>query len=283
VDEHASTTHQFKCPKCGAENRFATTARRTTEKFELKIPSWWQKTPPMGESELLSVSGKTIDLIQRLVDKTWKDVTTRDRSYGKVARLRIVQVQQNHNPKLWANYCKARESIRESLPASRGKLRMKTTDFLASDPDGALLGLPDAGVNEGLLFHGTKPSACESICKSDFMLTKAGTGAGSLYGPGVYFGENSSKSDEYATDDTSGIWSGLFAMLLCRVTCGNALVCADVAPDVAALTRACAGERPQNHCVVGDREKARGTYREFIVYNSDQAYPEYVVIYRREQ
>eukprot|EP00971_Amphidinium_carterae_P129485 2564589-Amphidinium_carterae.2 len=72
-------------------------------------------------------------------------------------------------------------------------------------------------------------------------------------------------------------------MLLCRVVCGNALVCADVAPDVAALTRKCAGDRPQHNCVVGDREKARGTYREFIVYNSDQAYPEYVLIYRREQ
>ena len=35
------------------------------------------------------------------------------------------------------------------------------------------------------------------------------------------------------------------------------------------------------HSVLGDREKARGTYREFVVYDQDQAYPEYLIIYRR--
>ena len=33
--------------------------------------------------------------------------------------------------------------------------------------------------------------------------------------------------------------------------------------------------------LLGDREKARGTFREFVVYDKDQIYPEYAIIYRR--
>merc|ERR1712232_1509244 len=34
--------------------------------------------------------------------------------------------------------------------------------------------------------------------------------------------------------------------------------------------------------VLGDREKGAGTYREFVFFNEDSVYPEYVVFYRRE-
>ena len=37
------------------------------------------------------------------------------------------------------------------------------------------------------------------------------------------------------------------------------------------------------HSVLGDRLKARGTYREFIVYEAFQAYPEYVTESARAQ
>ena len=33
--------------------------------------------------------------------------------------------------------------------------------------------------------------------------------------------------------------------------------------------------------VLGDREKAVGTYREFVVFDERQIYPEYVVLYER--
>merc|ERR1712107_497943 len=34
-------------------------------------------------------------------------------------------------------------------------------------------------------------------------------------------------------------------------------------------------------CVLGDRERAVGTYREFIFFHDNSVYPEYVVLYRR--
>lgn len=38
---------------------------------------------------------------------------------------------------------------------------------------------------------------------------------------------------------------------------------------------------PRYNSTLGDREKVRGTYREFVVYDDNQAYPEYIVLYRR--
>ena len=38
----------------------------------------------------------------------------------------------------------------------------------------------------------------------------------------------------------------------------------------------------QYDSVLGDREKCSGTYREFIVYDDDFVYPDFIVKYRRE-
>ena len=35
------------------------------------------------------------------------------------------------------------------------------------------------------------------------------------------------------------------------------------------------------HSVLGDREKCRGTFREFMVYDNAQIYPEWIIWYRR--
>jgi hypothetical protein len=35
------------------------------------------------------------------------------------------------------------------------------------------------------------------------------------------------------------------------------------------------------HSVLGDREKCRKTYKEFVVFASDQVYPEFIVTYKR--
>lgn len=139
-----------------------------------------------------------------------------------------------------------------------------------------------ADANEFYLLHGTNPSAARAICDNAFTVSKAGSNAGMLYGPGLYFAEASSKADEYAGDDKDGIYAGLYGMLVCRVTCGNIKYTCDVHPPVQQLLDSvrCSGT---HHSVLGDRERCRGTYREFVVYDSAQAYPEYVVIYRRVQ
>merc|ERR1719162_1604382 len=93
------------------------------------------------------------------------------------------------------------------------------------------------GANEFLLFHGTKPTAAAAICENGFHVDLAGSNVGAMYGPGVYLAERSSKADEYAGDDEDGPYQGLYAMLLCRATCGIMKVCDDVKPRVTELVQ----------------------------------------------
>merc|ERR1712100_423370 len=97
-----------------------------------------------------------------------------------------------------------------------------------------------------------------------------------MFGPGIYLAESSSKSDEYAADDRGGGYDGLYAIIVCRAVLGRPFIT----------------EMNGNHaeqvisgdydCVLGDREKAVGTYREFVFFHEASIYPEYAVFYRRQ-
>merc|ERR1712216_915061 len=74
-------------------------------------------------------------------------------------------------------------------------------------------------------------------------------------------------------------------IIVCRATLGNVLYTAEKNPDRSQLERSCgynSKDPGEYHCIVGDREKCSGTYREFIVFNDDLVYPAYIVLYKRE-
>mmetsp|Transcript_88453 Transcript_88453/g.239392 ORF Transcript_88453/g.239392 Transcript_88453/m.239392 type:complete len:104 (+) Transcript_88453:316-627(+) len=101
-----------------------------------------------------------------------------------------------------------------------------------------------------------------------------------MYGKGVYLAECSSKSDEYASDDKTGIYKDLFCLLLCRVTLGEVLHLTNGGDAVHPMIKA--GIESQAYdSVLGDRAAAVGTYREFVTYKEDQVYPAYILIYER--
>lgn len=136
----------------------------------------------------------------------------------------------------------------------------------------------DASCNEVYLWHGTSPGAVAGIKAAGFRTELAGRRrAATLFGDGIYFAECSSKADEYAKPEKDGTYAGCCALLLCRVVLGRpcVLLDADRGAVDAALRTGC-------HSVIGDRERARGTYREFVVFDNAQAYPEYIVLYTRE-
>ena len=91
----------------------------------------------------------------------------------------------------------------------------------------------------------------------------------------VCLAEASSKADEYARDDQGGDYDGLYAVLLCRAVCGRPFV-VETPGD---YTQQCVSG--EYDVVIGDREKAVGTYREFIFFHDSSIYPEYAVFYRR--
>jgi hypothetical protein len=92
-------------------------------------------------------------------------------------------------------------------------------------------------------------------------------------GFGNYFAEDSSKSDQYCTADAKGN----FYMFLSRVCLGSH-------PQISKATQN--GLRMPAEIVGGLRHTSvvgeHGHHREFIVYDGLQAYPEYLVVYKRK-
>merc|ERR1712187_780727 len=114
----------------------------------------------------------------------------------------------------------------------------------------------DKRVQEHWLWQGPSHAAVENITVEDFKIKFAGTGAGMLYGAGIYLAECCSKSDEYTDADESGY----HAILLCRATLGRILYTADDRPNISELLPLISNG--EYHSLLGDREKARGTFRE---------------------
>jgi len=225
---------------------------------------------------LQSLGAAEVAAMQSIFDQTWKPITTRDRDYQGVQRLRVVMVQRNTNPMLWRQNALARQDITERM------LKTATQELALNVSLQTGFFETNRSINECFLFHGSKPSAVENICNNGFNVGLSGTHAGSLYGSGIYCGENSSKGDEYTDAEESGLYQGLRAMLVCRVVLGQMHYNDEVVPDKDQIARLCAGPAKRFDSVLGDRQKARGTYREFVVFNSAQVFPEYVVLYRRE-
>lgn len=68
-------------------------------------------------------------------------------------------------------------------------------------------------------------------------------------------------------------------MLLCRVTLGRVVYSDTVETDPRACEDACV--KGKFHSILGDRKKCRGTFREFVVFDEEQAYANYILAYRR--
>eukprot|EP00929_Paragymnodinium_shiwhaense_P102464 TRINITY_DN65661_c0_g1_i1.p1 TRINITY_DN65661_c0_g1~~TRINITY_DN65661_c0_g1_i1.p1 ORF type:complete len:463 (+),score=108.69 TRINITY_DN65661_c0_g1_i1:137-1525(+) len=246
-----------------------------------KLPAGWDveaMVKARKQGRLLSRAAvddpSTLALFQRLLDKTFRDKWTRDRKGAKVpAGYEVIQVLEVQNDALWIDYMVRRDEIRRELCAMPD---FKPEAVATANAVDALPGPPlEPEIGEAWLFHGTSPIAVEKITADNFSMSFAGTSAGTLYGRGLYFAENCSKADEYATKDNVDVHS----MILCRVTMGNPYVTAAVQPD----PRECEELvlTGQFHSIIGDRLKCRGTYREFILFDESQVYANFIVQYKR--
>merc|ERR1712107_600396 len=119
-------------------------------------------------------------------------------------------------------------------------------------------------------------TAADKITTNDFKIKLAGSHAGTLYGRGVYLAENGSKSDEYTRP--SGKEQDR-QLLLLRTCLGRVYYTDTKETNPRTCEDLCI--RGVYHSVLGDRKKARGTFREFVVFDTEQAYSNYILTYRR--
>jgi hypothetical protein len=136
-------------------------------------------------------------------------------------------------------------------------------------------------VNEVFLWHGTKAGLKDVIAKQGLDERVAING---LFGHGIYFAENSSKSDEYITPDAAGN---------CYIFLSR--VCLGVSQSTLKSTRGMrrpANRSPENifdsvlgeckeHKTFGKPGACLQRYREFIVFDRKQTYPELLVTFQR--
>ena len=148
------------------------------------------------------------------------------------------------------------------------------------------LGALDDEVGERWLFHGTGGAGLVGITDDDFCLDLSGSNAGELFGKGVYLAESCAKADEYSqnkaprsADEVLNEHPDWYGLLVCRTTLGRVLVHAEQAVDVDSLMADV--KRGRYDSVCGDRWRARGTFREFIVRRAEMVYPEWIVYYKR--
>jgi len=244
-------------------------------------PSYWMAGTRAGAvlQEVVPTTDEELAMLQEVMDGTYKAVSTRDRGGKAIAsRFVVVQALRSENPSLWDRYAERREHVAVMLRSSGQEVPVTPSTLAAS------LGLTLRCLhevhgnpsNEAYLLHGSNPTSALSILRTSFKMDLAGRNAGSMFGPGIYLAESSVKADEYSQDDTDGSYTGLFAVLFCRAVVGRALQVTDPA-DYGPLVKSGDFES-----VVGDRERAVGTFREFVFFHEEAIYPEFAVFYRRQ-
>jgi hypothetical protein len=219
--------------------------------------------------------------MQELVDETYtawggygRQTRTRDRLNERAANyLEVVKVEYLRNSEKYLSYCTRRQVIASEMP------NVETCDWdVKTVRAGSLLpqGRPvESRLNEHYLWHGTGPAEAKSIAASGFDMEQAGSGRGSLFGRGLYFAESCLKADEYVKPDKEK----RYPLILCRVLLGRVHYCDAEDPWELreSLRASCRTGTGSYHSVLGDREKVRQTFREFVVFDSSQAYPEFIL------
>ncbi|CAJ1352886.1 unnamed protein product [Effrenium voratum] len=222
-----------------------------------------------------------LKLLQRLMDSTYSNIWTRDRKKHhpdnpNVPRgFRVRRAFRFENSRSWSEYGYRRaELMADAKDKAIQSYDVLTAREWASYSHAFGVEQLQGACNEWMLFHGTSPAAALAISKNDFKISLAGGSTGTLYGRGTYLAESVTKADEYAKPAGNE-----YAMLLVRCLGGRVRYCDELEPDAEDLTQGCI-EGPFD-CVMGDRQKCRGTYREFIFFDTENLYPEYVIIYER--
>eukprot|EP01124_Arcella_intermedia_P034112 TRINITY_DN8397_c0_g1_i1.p1 TRINITY_DN8397_c0_g1~~TRINITY_DN8397_c0_g1_i1.p1 ORF type:complete len:654 (+),score=69.30 TRINITY_DN8397_c0_g1_i1:131-2092(+) len=249
------------------------------------------------------------------------------------SRFKVLDIKRIQSKRLWVEYQKCKKCIIEK----NAKLDPRLETILQTKPiklgEEAILD-PDA--NEFYLFHGTRSANIHYITDSGFnnrhLLEQLEKNPyKGMFGPGMYFAENSSKSNQYVDcpichkgsidsskkkegeiEESGMKESGMkerggralcncnskevekvggYCMVLSRVIMGDPHLCDLYSKQQyqSLLSPPFEKDSVWAEAPIKTVDKKRGEeleeglkYREFIVYDPDQCYPEYLIYYLRE-
>ena len=144
----------------------------------------------------------------------------------------------------------------------------------------------NSACNELWLWHGTKPDTADILAEEGFDERVArDTG---LYGAGSYFADCSSKSHQYRgthrgarVEAPESMREGKHCMLLCRVLMGDAFQTTTTHNDRSCPTRKPPCGKDSIFAEEGVANGGQQTHNEYVVFRSQQVYPEYIVWYSK--
>jgi len=256
-----------------------------------RVPGFWKSTGLGHQQWLVNVhkeGNETIQIIQKLIDLTcetqWLGIGRDQKQGGKYSRLVVEKVDRLENVVQWKSYANERDVIRrKNRGQCQGVNDIKTIEIGRREKEvGEWMEMQElqSDVNEVLLFHGT-PSSVVDIIKYQGLDHRA-TQNGGFFGNGIYFAENSSKSDQYTTSDQNG----KFFMLLSRVCLGTPFVTNQAMQTLRRPPDNDATKLPFDSLLAtttaSPQANQLGRYREFVVYLPSQCYCQYLIQYRRE-
>ncbi|XP_042313630.1 poly [ADP-ribose] polymerase tankyrase-2 isoform X3 [Sceloporus undulatus] len=199
----------------------------------------------------LSLDDKEFQSVEEEMQSTVREHRDGGHAGGVFNRYNILKIQKVCNKKLWERYTHRRKEVSEENHNH---------------------------ANERMLFHGSP--FVNAIIHKGFDERHAYIGG--MFGAGIYFAENSSKSNQYVYGIGGGTGCPVHKdrscyvchrqLLFCRVTLGKSFL------QFSAMKMA---HSPPGHHSVTGRPSVNGlALAEYVIYRGEQAYPEYLITYQ---
>uniref|UniRef100_A0A8C7DZ59 Poly [ADP-ribose] polymerase n=1 Tax=Naja naja TaxID=35670 RepID=A0A8C7DZ59_NAJNA len=199
----------------------------------------------------LSPDDKEFQSVEDEMQSTIREHRDGGHAGGIFNRYNILKIQKVCNKKLWERYTHRRKEVSEENHNH---------------------------ANERMLFHGSP--FVNAIIHKGFDERHAYIGG--MFGAGIYFAENSSKSNQYVYGIGGGTGCPIHKdrscyichrqLLFCRVTLGKSFL------QFSAMKMA---HSPPGHHSVTGRPSVNGlALAEYVIYRGEQAYPEYLITYQ---
>ncbi|UJR17101.1 hypothetical protein I4U23_003998 [Adineta vaga] len=221
--------------------------------------------------------------------------------YGKdPTKFIVTKITRIHNDKLWHEYCFKKDNIRNKT--NHRLMEFESSRYFQDHP--LLTPLLDASVNEYWLFHGCDKDILPILVRQGY--DPRVSSVMGMFGGGFYLAENSSKSNQYIPCPgcrKNAIFYGEgcscgdeeeieLSMLLYRVSLGDVHIAKIYEKTIYRGQEKSPIRRPpmkENSLglydsVMGESKTHGGNalqYREFILYETGQAYPEYIIRFKR--
>nr|CAG4718951.1 unnamed protein product [Naegleria fowleri] len=249
------------------------------------LPSYWKHrlVGEVPQQTMVDVTKHMKDIFQELLDFTCRTSTLgsgRDQQVRMTyTRLVVSQVFRIENPTLFSLYSTRKQQL-VSYNDPANPMKVKPHEVTHSNAQSWIkqCGL-DMTCNEVYLWHGTKPNVVNSITEHGF--DERVSNLSGLFGAGIYFAEYCSKSDQYCTPDSNNDYSMFFS----RVVLGRQIYNAGASSNLGNQRRP--PQIPNTNgrvydSVIGRSNASSGSYAEFIVYDKNQCYPEFLIKYKRQ-